>query len=630
MGRKRKTPGAGKAAPEWVQYESPAVAELLEIQAEIKEMRGKPHTIADAAAISRRLSDVAGKVGQYYFSVPEGLMLAGQAYYNEHAAALKAALIEGGADAETVFITLRDYGAALLGLDLLAAPQQMKAALKACKPETAYNIDKYGLFFGLLYRYQRNLNALADYTLHVKRQPDASPRDAFFNAEIGVGEFSDVRAAALYWLQNIGYITADDFAGIDKDTISRFLTYVELYGQNGHFIQYVYIAQHALNATPEQLEQLPPPQRFLSYTATVPIRGALDYAGIIGEEINIFIERFGEQVEAAAVPKEQPTATTEQAPAPQGQGKPEQEQTARGIIQILREPQPGQIISISEHTAQMLSRPLYASTDGKQAREILPISAFIADYMGRNADSLPVTPELLEKAVEGVNLLQQLKRTQPANGIYTLETNLTEFSTLCGYDDANETEKQQLLTALRVLHNLYIVLWKPTGRVAVQLFGLQQYGLADGGRERKLVLNVFASGFRGRPQFWDAQKFALMRKKEKGATVRRFKYQITAIGHATDEYLLTWVFGYDKMRAEALKTEDAGQMRNVEEYIRKHKSRDKKRLAKMFEDFAADGILTYTVTKNKDAATVYKWKRLKPITPDDPEQEPNQEQEPEI
>ena len=181
-----------------------------------------------------------------------------------------------------------------------------------------------------------------------------------------------------------------------------------------------------------------------------------------------------------------------------------------------------------------------------------------------------------------------------------------------------------------MLHNLYIVLWKPTGRVAVQLFGLQQYGLADGGRERKLVLNVFASGFRGRPQFWDAQKFALMRKKEKGATVRRFKYQITAIGHATDEYLLTWVFGYDKMRAEALKTEDAGQMRNVEEYIRKHKSRDKKRLAKMFEDFAADRILTYTVTKNKDAATVYKWKRLKPITPDDPEQEPNQEQEPEI
>ena len=626
MGRKRKTPGAGKAAPEWVQYESPAVAELLEIQAELKEMRGKPYTLADAAAITRRLSDAAGKVGKYYLAVPEGLMLAGQAYYNEHADALKAALIEGGADAETVFITLRDYGAALLGLDLLAAPQQMKAALKACKPETAYNIDKYGVFFGLLYRYQRNLNALADYTLHVKRQPDASPRDAFFNAEIGVGEFTDVRAAALYWLQNIGYITADDFAGIETDTISRFLTYVELYGQNGHFIQYVYIAQHALNATPEQLEQLPPPQRFLSYTATVPIRGALDYAGIIGEEINIFIDRFGEQVEAAAVPQEQGQPTAEQAPAPQGSREPEQEQTARGIIQILREPQPGQIISISEHTAQMLSRPLYASTDGKQAREILPISAFIADYMGRNADSLPVTPELLEKAVEGVNLLQQLKRTQPANGIYTLETNLTEFSTLCGYDDANETEKQQLLTALRVLHNLYIVLWKPTGRVAVQLFGLQQYGLADGGRERKLVLNVFASGFRGRPQFWDAQKFALMRKKEKGATVRRFKYQITAIGHATDEYLLTWVFGYDKMRAEALNTEDAGQMRNVEEYIRKHKSRDKKRLAKMFEDFAAAGILTYTVTKNKDAATVYKWKRLKPITPDEPEQE----QEPEI
>ena len=608
MGRAKKTPGTGDAGPEWIQYDSPAVAELLNVRADVERLKQGPHTFADVATLTRRLSTAAAKLGGYYLAVPEALLLAGQSYYNEHAEALKNALTEGGADAETIAAALYDYGAALCGLDFQATPEQMRNALKACKPATAYNIDKYGAFIGLLYRYQRNLNTLAEYTKEVKREPDANKRDLYFNTEIGAGEFTDVQAAALYWLQNIGYITADDFAGIDQDTITRFLTFVELFGQNGDFVQYVYIARHALNATPEQLEQLPPPARFRRYTTTGPIQGALDYADIIGEEITLYLERLAEQVRPAAVPQDQAAA-------------PKPETIARGIIQILREPKPGQIISIPEPAAQILGRPLYAATDGKQAREILPISAFIADYMGRNADSLPVTPELLEKAVEGVNLLQQLKRTQPANGIYTLKTNLTEFSTICGYEDANETEKQQLLTALRVLHNLYIVLWKSTGRVAVQLFGLQQYGLPDGGRERELILNVFASGFKGRPQFWDAQKFKLLRQKEKGAPMRRFRNQITAIGNATDEYLLTWVFGYDKLRAEALRTEDATQIKAVEEYIRKHKSRDKKRLARMFEDYAADGIITYTATKNKKGQTLYKWNRLKPITPDENEQD---------
>lgn len=610
MGRKKKIPGTGAAGPEWVQYESPAVAELMNVRADVESLKQGPHTFADVATLTRRLSAAAERLGGYYLAVPEALLLAGQSYYNEHAEALKNALIEGGADAGTTAAALYDYGAALCGLEFTATPEQMRNALKACTPATAYNIDKYGAFIGLLYRYQRNLNALIEYTKEVKREPDATRRDLYFNAEISAGEFTDLSTAApLYWLQNIGYITADDFAGIEQDTITRFLAFVELYGQNGDFVQYVYIARHALNATPEQLQELPPPSRFRRYTTTNPIQGALDYADIIGEEITLYLARLAEQIQAPAGPQEQ------------GKPAPEPETTARGIIQILREPKPGQIISISEHTAQMLSRPLYASTDGKQAREILPISAFISDYMGRNSESPTVTPELLEKAVEGVNLLQQLKRTQPANGIYTLKTNLTEFSTLCGYEDANETEKQQLLTALRVLHNLYIVLWKPTGRVAVQLFGLQQYGLADGGRERELVLNVFASGFRGRPQFWDARQYKLIRQREKGAPMRRFRHQITAIGNATDEYLLTWVFGYDKLRAEALRTEDATQIKAVEEYIRKHKSRDKKRLARMFEEYAADGVITYKANKNKKGQTVYKWNRLKPITPADPEPE---------
>lgn len=598
MGRKKKTPGAGVPAPEWVQYASPGLAELLQAQADLDRLKQGPHTFADVAKAMRRLSEL-DRGRKYRLTVPESLQSAGQAYYDEHAEALRAALTEGGADAETIAAVLYDYGAALCGLDFTATPTQMFNALKACSASTAYHIDKYGVFFGLLYRYQRNLSAFAEYAKGVKGEQAAARRDLFFNTEIGVCEFSDPRAAALHWLWDIGLITANDFAGIAQDTITRFLAFVELYGQSGDFVQYVYIARHALHASPEQLAQLPPPVRFRRHT-TNPIQAALDYADIIGKEITIILARTGEQVQAA-VPREQP-------------------KTARGVVQILREPKPGQIITIPEEHALMLGRPLFASADGKQASEILPISAFIADHLKRNeSDSLPVTPELLEKAVEGVNLLQQLKRTQPANGIYTLKTNLTEFSALCGYKDANQTEKRQLLTALRVLHNLYIVLWKPTGRVAVQLFGVQQYPLAES--ESELVLNVFASGFRGRPQFWDAAQYKLIRQREKGAPSRRFRHQITAIGHATEDNLLTDVFGYDKLRAEAARTHDANQIKAVEEYIRKHKGRDRKRLARMFDDYAADGVITYTANTNKKGQTVYKWNRLKPITPGEPEQE---------
>lgn len=623
---------------QYVEYYPVNVEELLKIREDMEALRNRPHTFADVAKLTRRLSVTAAKLGGYYLAAPEELLTAGENYFHEHAEQVRAALEQGGADAETIAAVLNDYAAALCGIcEYRATAQQMENALKSCGPAVAYSIDKYGLYIGLLYCYQRNLKTLAEYQREVKQEPDATKRDLFFMGSVSAGEFNDLHAAALLWLQNTGFITASDFAGIDTPTIQNFLSYIDLYGNNGQFVQYVYIARHALKATREQLEQLQPPPLF-SRARISPIRAALDWADTIGEEINVYLERVAEQIEAPA-PQEQaetfPAVEVPERPADYNGGvfkpstpepeaaNPQWDATQNGIIEVTNPLKLGGKITFSEDCALILGRPLYASTDGKTARDILPISAFIADYAEHNPAAMKVTPGVLEKTVEGVNLLQQLKRTAPANGIYTLKTNLTEFSELCGFPDANEKEKQNILTALHVLHNLYIVVWKPTGRVAVQLFGLQQYGLANGGRERELILNVFASGFRGRPQFWNAEQYALLRKKEKGAAMRHFRHQIGSKNHAKEEDLLIQIFEYGRMRDEANRTNDAGQIAAVNEYIRKHKSRDKKRLRGWFDDWTRQGYLTYSVRANKSGEIIYNWRRT-PAAPQETETETNE------
>ena len=596
-----KQPGAGTPAPEWDYYDSPDIDELLKIRAELGHLKGGPPTAADAAKLSRRLSEVAARLGTFYLAVSKELLEAGEQFYNLHVEALKNALRDGGADADTIAAVAVDYAAALCGMTIQATPAQMKAALNACKPITAYKLDKYGAFLGLFCVYSRRLNALTEYTKKVKEQPDAGERALYFVSEVSVGAFTDLRAAALYWLQNIGYITADDFAGVDQGTIRQFLTYVDMYGTNGEYLQYAYIAKCALRATPEQLRELPPPRLF-DYAKVSPAQSALNYADIVGEEIDLYLQRVAEQIEAAA-----------------RRGSVDAPPMQNGTIEVTNPLKMGERIAFSEDYALILSRPLYASVTGANAREILPISAFIADYATHNPDAMKVTPGVLEKTVEAVNLLQQLKRTAPANGIYTLKTNLTEFSELYGYADANEQQKQEILTALHVLHNLYIVVWKPTGRVAVQLFGLQQYGLAGGTGERELILNVFASGFRGRPQFWNAQQYALIRKNEKGAAMRHFRHQIGSKHHEKEEDLLWQIFGYKEIREEVGKTNDAAQIAAANEYIRKHKSRDKKRLRGWFDDWTEQGYITYSVRANKKGEIIYSWKRL-PACPQDPEE----------
>lgn len=600
MGQDKQT-GAGTPAPEWESHYNPAdVEKLLEIRADLGRLKGGPQTTADAAELSRRLSEVAARLGAYYLAVPEELLAAGERFYNSHVEALKNALRDGGADADTIAAVAVDYAAALCGMTIQATPAQMKAALNACKPITAYKLDKYGAFLGLFCVYSRRLNVLTEYTKQVKQQPAACQRELYFSREISVRDFSDLRAASLYWLQNIGYITADDFAGLDQAAIRQFLSYVDMYGTNGNFLQYVFIAKNALNATPEQLKQLPPPRLF-DYAKISPIQSALNYADIVGEEIALYLQRVSEQIAAADA--------FGGVRAVQVVGRVDV--TKPTAVQVAAE---NPVINWPEDLALLNSRDLWGAP-GPQA-EPLPMPAIVADFRKRFPEYPEIESYPVQRAIEAINLLRQSGGARFDGEKWAFEVSISEFSRVAYGFDANETQKRGLLTALKVLNDYYVIVWRKRGRVAVKLLTVREAEL-DKGEHGKMKIEVYKNALKGRPNFISFKEYQTMKKTVTGESKSHFLFQVIQGNNKTEQALITEVFGYDTKKNEAERSGGPEQLAAVREYERLHRPRDRKYILKWFEEWAALGLISYKRYQNKKREWVYKWKRLKPLTPEE-------------
>lgn len=524
-----------------------------------------------AAAMTER-----ARVVKLYPTIPEAVQQSAARFYAQMAPAVRGTL--DGADASTVEAALEDYRAAVSGTGgPTARPEQMAAALAACRPWDALTVDKYGYFAAVYFRYMYYTNALREYRDRVKNEPDAEKRRDYFAAKRNARTFVELRASALYWLRYIGEMTAADFAGMEPEEIARALDFMDAGGAAYDFGQFVYILRKALNTPPELLEQLTPPALYES------IAEALAYSDAIAAELDGVLRDIDAGVETAA----------KYAPAEDDGGK----------------------ILIPRKIAALGSRDLFgtydAKKDGDSPREILPIDAIIDDFCKRNPDALPVSPFVVQKAVEGVNLLHQFKRAQPVNGIYTYDTNLSEFAGLCmPKTDANDAEKKQLLTALLLFDGLWCVLWDAKkGPIAQRVFTVERFG------RNELRLHLYASALHGRPYFIRASEVAQLTGKGKAAF--HFRNQILVKGHKEEKTMVSEVFGYDSAAAMAQRSGDASQVAAVAEYQRKHRASDAKRLQTMFDKAAAAGLISYTREQNAAGEWVYKWTRTAPPTADE-------------
>lgn len=527
----------------------------------------------------------AERAGIWLLLPTETLLRRGEVYYNQRVERIRDTMAATGATSDVVNVVCLDYAGILSGqMKFRATPQQMQSALRALKPYEAFSIDRYGLYFALLLNYSRFLLRFHDYDVEVKgvfatEETKRKYIDAFFPA---------MDARAVRWLLNIGYFQPSDFAGFDPAEMNAFFRRIAEFSALGEYTLYYTVARLALIATPDELVEVEAPPFLKTQT---PIS---DFCEQVLQETVENLDRAAEKF-AAAVTSDTPT---EQAEARQA-GTEWRDDTNRPTIKI------------HENYGIVLSRPVNVSPHGAEIVNTLPVQRYIDDfnahpnkYTNVTIDA-NVTQMTVQKVFEGVNLLPQyLSRSMRVidNGRFEFQTNISEFAEICGYVDANQEQKRALLGGLLLLSNLYFVVDKPKkygerinakgrkvkaitgGRSALRFLNVPEIGLDTGG----LRIEVYPESLKGRPTLITAEVYQQLRAEAKGLTQSRFNFQIATKSHKSERDLIDEVFGF----ADMLKYATAEDLPKVTKYVQGHRSRERDRLLRWFDDYVKAGIIT--------------------------------------
>lgn len=544
--------------------------------------------------------------------VPAALLSRTMEYYTEHARQIREHLNAGASDfweldTETENVLLEDYARALFGVfDFRASRVQMEK-LRALRSGWAYNVDKYGLYYAVLGGYWGICRGLDEYDRITAAPEDyRGPEFQEFaqQAYINGPNYSEDGRAVSYLIRT-GKFDAARFAGISGPAkVNAFLDRCQLFAAVFDYATYYGICKFCLWAAREEMDAIPAPRdRFGELT---PQQFAEQAAARVRKSLGRIAENLAEVVDAPTV--EAATEAIEQA----------REETQNP---------PRDIVRVPETFAGVLSRDVFASKYGEHVQnenDILPIQAFISAYMEKHREETgTTTPRIIEKTIEGVNMLQRIGNTKPVGDWYTYETTITEFATLCGYENPNAEQLRAVLLSLLVLKNLYLAVWKSDGIHAVNILNVPDIGVTGEARG-KIRIQVNKDATKGRPQLLAWKDFERMRKEAKGLAENHFRYQIIGKGHKTEEALLNEIFGYEKTIREATEQgADAKTLYGIKRNQQKHKPNHKKRLLKMFEREQAAGFLTFRKYTNAKGETVYSWKQTATE-----KQEPDEQEQP--
>ena len=509
-------------------------------------------------------------------------------------------------DEETIETVIGDYTRMFAAnFVFTATPDQMKNVLASCKPQGVFMIERYAFYFSLLLGYAHCLRTAVAYgniilTEQAKGRAHEDTRAAKLKFLEGPDNMFD--AWSIDWLNKSGGFDATIFTDVTNPaTVSLFLDRVDILARMHDYTHYYVIAKYCLSATPEELAEIPQPK--IICTSEFSYKNAADfaedYAKDVIEHLNILAAKYTDVI----------TAEREQ----DAQRAREQAAQQSEIV--------ADRVRIPETVGLILSRDVYGAVNGN-ANDILPIQAFINDYMQRKGLTDIITPRTVEKTIEGLNLLHRIQRVTPVNGLYSFKTNISKFAELCGFADANEEQKRGIITALGVLDGIYLVVWRPKGPTAVRVLSIREIGVG-GEAKGDLLLDVTTDAMKGRPQLIAWDDFKALRQRAKGKAENHFRYQIISKGHKAENALLNEVFGYDNKIAEAEKMGTPEDLAAVRLDIKAHKPRDRKKLQKLFEDYQSEGYIRYSKTTNKKGETVYKWETLKtvPVEPLDPQEQ---------
>lgn len=546
--------------------------------------------------------------------VPASLLSFTMEYYTRKAQQIREHLNAGASQfwdisPETENALLEDYARALFGVFDFTATREQMDRLRALRSVRPFLIDKYGLYYAVLGGYKDIVRQLDDY------DRITAPRDQYRGAADQSDELRayingptyTVEGRAVSYLLRAGQFNAGLFAGVSgPEAVNAFLDRAQLFAAVYDYATYYGICKHCLNAPREVLDQIPAPRDI--FGDKTPQQFAEQAAAVVARQLARFNATLADIFDT-------PTAETI-------------EQAREQVAQVQND-----TVRIPDTFAAVLSRDVYWSTQGAHPsteRDILPIQAYIARYMERHPDETgTTTPRIVEKTIEGVNMLQRIANVKPVGEWYTYNTTITEFANLCGYEEPNAEQLRAVLLSLLMLRNIYLAVWKQDGIHAVNILNVPDIGVT-GEAKGKIRIQVHTDATKGGPQLLGYADFKRMRAEAKGYAENHFRYQIIAKGHKTENALLDEIFGYSNAIREAEQQgADAETLNGLRRNQQKNKPRDRKRLQAMFEREAAAGFLTFRKYTNAKGETVYNWNRTQAATPQEPTQEPDEQEQPE-
>lgn len=568
-----------------------------------------PEVILDDKAFNARMweklneqlhtaEELKAKTGIYKVLPTPELMPRIKAHFDNTVSLISASL--SGVSEETRNAVLFDYAAALSGgYDYTVTLEQMQEALRAVKPSKAFQIDRYGLYWCVFLQYSRTLRVYDEYRRKMidtdTRKIPAQDKALYMVKAMALNNADYFQA--FEYLKNNGYATPLDFVGCKTSDVRAFLDKAQEWADVAAYGSFCVLVRGAYAGTDEDIQKILPPPLF-KYGQT----GAGKWAEHRFEEIQKHLNQYALRV--ADLIDAETQAEREKAKA-----------EAEAAEEKLTEP-----IRMPECVGLILSRDVFISPQGAAGRDILPIQVAINEYMKKHPEFVGnLTPRTVEKAIEGVNMLPRWHRVAPANGLYSYKTSINEIARGAGMELANEDERKALLQSLLLLNGLYVVVWEPKGRKALRVLSVRSFGL-DGKIAGEIELDIPAEVMKGRPNLIDAVGFEKMRQEAKGLWQNHLRNQLLSKGQKEEQALLNEVFGYDTMLVEATHgtgdtTTYAAEVKAAREYIRKNKSRDRKKLVAQLDKYAEMGAITYTCTTNAKGETIYKWKAGKLLRP---------------
>jgi hypothetical protein len=555
----------------------------------------------------KELREQCAAAGIYTPLPTDALLLRGEAYYYNTAPQIRDFLTTSGVTESTVNAVLTDYAATLMGFfNPQATPRQMAEVLHHLKPYRAYYIDRYALYWILCTNcYTRYLNTFNAYQSEVKNTDSTATDETRRKFMDSTRSLADSRAVT--WLVGAKIMVPADFIGVDTAKVLEFFKRVQAFGMLSDYCQYVFIAKYTLSATPEELADItPPPFTFKNIDA---VKFATDVAEDAVGRINDNAEQFAKLFEA------------EHSEVPE---------SARRTARIWSE-NGNKPLKTYQTFNTILSCPILISPNGADVQNISQLQKYIDEFNKEFPQFGGITIATVTRAFEGMNLLPNFLRPR-TDSAHTYDTTSGGFAEICGYADANQPTKLKLLGSLLMLSRLYVIVrrmkWPKKYKyhdifTAVQVCNVPRYDFING---EAFTLYISPEALAGKPTLITPDTLKRLRAEARGLAQTRFYYQILAKGHKDADEMVAEVFGYDEKLKQA--EDDADALATVKKYIRGHRCDDRKKLEKMFSDYAAKGEISYKYTPptGTRGGGSYSWKRLKAAPTDTAQKMPPEEQ----